>query len=77
MVAGGNEKVVEAGLVRGRSTEEKVPGSKWDLSCSGEKGSIPGERMRQRRCRNEAEHGVGCLRNGMYPRDKHFRETTK
>lgn len=49
-------KVVEARLVRGRSTEEKGPGSKVRFELLwGEKKGIPGERMRQQRCGKEDE----------------------
>lgn len=53
-------KVVKAGLVRGRSTEEKGPASKVRLELLwGEKEGIPGERMRQQRYESEDEQGVG------------------
>lgn len=53
-------KVEEAGLVRGRSTEEKGPGSKERFELLwGEKEGIPGEGMGQQRCGSEDEQGVG------------------
>lgn len=51
---------MEAGLVRGRSTEEKGPGSKVRFELLwGKKEGIPEERMRQQRCGSEDEQGVG------------------
>lgn len=53
---GAMRKVVEARLVRGRSTEEKGPSSKVRFELLwGEKEGIPGERMRQQRCGKEDE----------------------
>ena len=58
---GATRKVVEAGLVRGRSTEEVGPGSKVGLELlPEEKEDIPGERMSQRWCGSEDEQAGGC-----------------